>query len=204
MKLEHSLTNYKKTKLTSQFEDRVGEIQRASLKKTLLKEELDLEKAKKDKFLKDVQSTYSLQETSICNLKEVKENIKVEQIMAIKCWKHRFLTSECKQYSCGLVLTILKMCHKEHIQAGYEQIELVEFTSARITHAIGLSYEQIKDLANKDDKEAPNDLLDANSKEKVEDSEGEAMEEEKEESNEVLSFVKKRRRVRGGASASSG
>lgn len=68
---------------------------------------------------------------------------------------------------------------------GQEQIELVEVTSIRIPQALGLFYEQIKELANKDDEEAPYELLDVSFNKEAGNEEEEVTNEEMEESNEV-------------------
>lgn len=68
---------------------------------------------------------------------------------------------------------------------GQEQIELVEFASAKIPCALELSYEQMEELTGKDDEEkAPYELLDESSKEEAWDDEEEVTKEKKEESNE--------------------
>ena len=99
------------------------------------------------------------------DLDNMRQALKEERIDAIKRWKRRFLTAECKQYSCGLALAILRRCHKEHPLVGDQQIPLDEFAAARLPRALGLSFEEIEEMANREEEEPIDEQLDASSEE---------------------------------------
>lgn len=84
MKLQLFSANDHKTKITQLLEERVREIQKASLEKRLLREELEHKRTKKGKLHKDAQFAYSLWEASIHDLKEARKSVNAERIMAIK------------------------------------------------------------------------------------------------------------------------
>lgn len=88
----------------------------------------------------------------------------------------------------------MKRCHKEHLQTGQEQIELTEFTSKRILYALEFFFEQIEKLADKDNEEGPNELLDSSSEKVAGDEEEEVMEKENDEFDEEQELRQKERK----------
>ena len=153
--LESKLASAKdrRDKLKRLADERDDELKVLMAEKHILKEELARQREEKEKFLKDAQSASSLCEQAMCDLDNMRQALKEERIDAIKRWKRRFLTAECKQYSCGLALAILRRCHKEHPSVGDQQIPLNEFIVARLPRALGLSFEEIEEMANRKEEE---------------------------------------------------
>ncbi|KAJ8753551.1 hypothetical protein K2173_022792 [Erythroxylum novogranatense] len=99
-------------------------------------------------------------------LLELQGSVKEQRVKAIRRWKERYLHEKCKEFAYELALSILRNCHNVCIPDGSDGPSFEDYTELMLPSELGLSLEEVREIAEKEREAFPDEVLDLISDEK--------------------------------------